>query len=182
MWKPCVQTKQNKQFTTSNGQAGVWPSPERQGSLTHKGYLGGQTPSLWMYPLPSFFPQFFLLTKVPYAVGYAYGHLCLSQLCPLTTFCASPQPTGRWSDTRHRKGLFSAQIQNSPILATVRKVNSYLQTSKEVEFPFCHSDLSISFIVRRVEWQWTFICVVVPCCCLSAFPSECNSTMDGSKP
>lgn len=131
---------------------------------------------------PSFFPQLYMLSVVPCAVGHACGlRAQLSKLCPLTTFCALPQPTGRWSDTRSRKGLFSAQIQNSPILATVKKVSSIPKPAKKCS-SFSVTQTCPSPAQSEGWCSSEAPCVVVPCCCLSALPSERNFSMDGSKP
>lgn len=132
------------------------PIPRRAG-LHHTQWLLGRTDTVTLNVPPSFLPSSpsfpcctwcHILRDMP-VVSWAQ----VSQLCPLTTSCAPPQPTGRWSDTRCRTGLFSAQIQNIPILATVKKSELYPQTSKEVQFLLCHSDLSLSSRVRRVEQQ-----------------------------
>jgi len=68
-----MQSKTGNSFTTSQGQADVQPSPGKQGSVTHTGYLGRQTSSDRMSP-PSF-PQLFLLRMMLHDMGCPFGQL-----------------------------------------------------------------------------------------------------------
>ncbi|KAK4832400.1 hypothetical protein QYF61_022535 [Mycteria americana] len=48
------------------GEAGVQPSPGKQGSITRNGYLGRQTPSLQTSAPSSFFHRLYMLSMTPY--------------------------------------------------------------------------------------------------------------------
>jgi len=72
-----TQAKQNKEsnsFTTFHRQAGVQPSPGKQGFVTHNGYLGRQTPSLQM-SLPSSSPQLYIMSVMSYGMEHHFGQL-----------------------------------------------------------------------------------------------------------
>lgn len=59
---------------TVQGQTGIQPLPEQWGPITHKSDLGKQTPSIpIILPLHSFFPQLYMLSTMPYGMGYPVG-------------------------------------------------------------------------------------------------------------
>ena len=75
------------------GQAGVQPSPGKQGSITRNGDLGRQTPSLWMSLPSSFFPQLYMLSMTSYGMEYPFGQFGSAVLCVSPpNFLGTPSP------------------------------------------------------------------------------------------
>jgi len=71
-----MHTKQTRNsFTTSHRQAGVQPSPGKQGSITCNCYLGRQTPSLQTSTSFFFFPRPYMLSMALYGMAYPFGQL-----------------------------------------------------------------------------------------------------------
>ena len=89
-WKQSHTFKERKirdSSSTSNWQAGVLPSPGKEGSLTCNGYLGRQTSSLRMPPPSFFFCLLHMLSMMSYVRNIllvSWGQL--SQLCPRPNF------------------------------------------------------------------------------------------------
>ena len=100
------QSKTRNSFTTSHRQAGVQPSPGKQGSITPNAYLGRQMPSLRTSPPSFFFPQLYMLSMTSYGMEYPFGHLG-SAVPAVSQFLVHPQPTRWWGGVRSRKGLDS---------------------------------------------------------------------------
>ena len=69
------QSKRRNSFITSHQQAGVQPSPGKQGTITHNSYLGRQMPSLWTSPPSFFFPPLYMLSMTSYGMEYPSGQL-----------------------------------------------------------------------------------------------------------
>jgi len=67
------QSKVRNSFTASHRQTGVQPSPGKQGSIMHNGYLGRKTQSLRVFPLPPSSPSF--MCWAWHHVGYPSGQL-----------------------------------------------------------------------------------------------------------
>lgn len=93
----------------------VQPSAGKQGSLTSHGYWAKQTLSLWKFPPSSFIAQFYMLSMMPYSLGYpgVPSYLLLH-----------PQPTLWWWGVSSRKRLgsvwaLSSNGWNIPELPTV---------------------------------------------------------------
>ena len=119
------QSKTRNSFTTSHRQAGVQPSPGKQGSIMGNGYLGRQMPSLQMSP------PFLLLPPALYAehdvIWYGISLWSVgvsSPSCVPSQLLVHPQPTHWWGGVRSRKGLDSVQAllsnkENIPVLSTL---------------------------------------------------------------
>ncbi|NXL45419.1 KSR2 Kinase, partial [Podilymbus podiceps] len=69
------QSKPRNSFPPSHGQAGVQPSPGKQGSIARNGELGRQTPSLRTSPPSSSFPRLYMPSVTPCGVEHPLGPL-----------------------------------------------------------------------------------------------------------
>ena len=117
------QSKTRNSFTASHGQAGVQPSPGKQGSIMCNSYLGRQVPSLQMSPTSFFFPQLSMLSMMSYGLEYPFGQLgsAVPAVSPPSSLCTPSLLAG---GVRSRNGLDSVSAllsnnENIPELSTL---------------------------------------------------------------
>lgn len=100
-WKH-KQRKPRNSFTTSYGQAGVQPPPDKQGSVICNSYFRRQLTKLPVLPSSFFFSELYLLTKMPCAMECPWGQLgsAVLPVFPPSSLCTPRSLTGEvgWED------------------------------------------------------------------------------------
>jgi len=130
----CRQSKRRNSFPAAHRQAGVQPTPGKQGSIACNSYLGRQMPSLQTSSPSFFFLQLYMPSMTPYCMEYPLGQLgsAVPAMSPPNFLCTwqheklqSPWlPGSNWKHHYVINIIFIPNPKSNSAPATRKKINS----------------------------------------------------------